>query len=219
MKTMRSATMPTKFILVVSILLICSACSVSVSPIATPTGIINSEEKSLTETNDGVSFTVKLDQLSYAPYELVDNITSFHVNINNQTENPISFPSSAFLLKDGNGQQYRSITPERVREIVSKDSVYLIPYPYVGYYYLEDQARVAYQDTFSSSLPFYAEYHPQDIFTRALTEEPVLKNSKASGLVYFIADLERTNYAEILIFPNLEASGEPLLKFPFAIEK
>jgi len=211
--------MSTKFILVVSILLICSACSVSVSPIATPTGIINSEEKSLTETNDGVSFTVKLDQLSVAAYELVDNITSFHVNINNQTESPISFPSTAFLLKDGNGQQYRSITPERVREIVSKDSVYLIPYPYVGYYYLEDQARVAYQDTFSSSLPFYAEYHPQDIFTRALTEEPVLKNSQASGVVYFIADLERTNYAELLIFPNLEASGEPLLKFPFAIEK
>jgi hypothetical protein len=211
--------MQMKLFLVVSNLLICSACSVSVSPIATPTGTINPEEKSLTETHDGVSFTVKLDQLSVSPYELVDNITSFHVNINNQTESPISFPSRAFLLKDGNGQQYRSITPERVREIVSKDSVYLIPYPYVGYYYLEDQARVAYQDTFSSSLPFYAEYHPQDIFTRALTEEPVLKNSKASGLVYFIADLERTNYAEILIFPNLEASGEPLLKFPFAIEK
>ncbi|MFC1779069.1 hypothetical protein ACFLZU_01840 [Thermodesulfobacteriota bacterium] len=211
--------MPTKFILVVSILLLCSACSVSVSPIATPTGIINPEDNSLTETHDGVSFTVKLDQLSFGPYQQVDNITSFHVNINNQTESQISFPSSAFLLKDGNGRQYRSITPERVREIVSKDSVYLIPYPYVGYYYLEDQARVAYQNTFSSSLPFYAEYHPQDIFTRALTEEPLLKKSNASGLVYFIADLERTNYAELLVFPDQEASGEPLLKFPFAIKK
>jgi len=219
MKKTRSATMPTKFILVVSILLLCSACSVSVSPIATPTGIINPEDNSLTETHDGVSFTVKLDQLSFGPYQQVDNITSFHVNINNQTESQISFPSSAFLLKDGNGRQYRSITPERVREIVSKDSVYLIPYPYVGYYYLEDQARVAYQNTFSSSLPFYAEYHPQDIFTLALTEEPLLKNSNASGLVYFIADLERSNYAELLIFPDQEASGEPLLKFPFAIKK
>jgi len=219
MKNTRSATMPTKFILVVSILLLCSACSVSVSPIATPTGIINPEDNSLTETHDGVSFTVKLDQLSFGPYQQVDNITSFHVIINNQTESQISFPSSAFLLKDGNGRQYRSITPERVREIVSKDSVYLIPYPYVGYYYLEDQARVSYQDTFSSSLPFYAEYHPQDIFTRALTEEPLLKKSNASGLVYFIADLERSNYAELLIFPDQEASGEPLLKFPFAIKK
>jgi hypothetical protein len=215
MKKTRSATMPTKLILAVSILFICSACSVSVSPIATPTGVINPADNSLTETHDGMSFTVKLDQLSFGPYQQVDNITSFHVNINNQTESQVSFPSGAFLLKDGNGRQYRSITPERVREIVSKDSVYLIPYPYVGYYYLEDQARVAYQDTFSSSLPFYAEYHPQDIFTLALTEEPVLKNSNTSGLVYFIAD----HYAELLIFPNQEASGEPLLKFPFAIEK
>jgi len=211
--------MRTKFFLVVSILLLCSACSVSVTPIATPTGTINPEEKSLTETHDGVSFTVKLDQLSVAPYQNVDNITSFHVNINNQTEKQISFPSRAFLLKDGNGRQYRSITPERVREIVSKDSVYLIPYPYVGYYYLEDQARVSYENTFSSSLPFYAEYHPQDIFTNALTEEPILKASSASGVVYFISNIEQSNYAELLVFPDQEASGDPLLKFPFAIEK
>ena len=90
--------MRTNFLLVVSILLLCSACSVSVSPIATPNGTINLEDKSLTETHDGVSFTVKLDQLSVSPYELVENITSFHVNINNQTDSPISFPSRAFLL-------------------------------------------------------------------------------------------------------------------------
>ena len=211
--------MQTKFILSILILFICSACSVSVSPIATSTGTINSEDQSITETRDDVSFTVKLDQLSVGPYQLVDNVASFQVKINNQTERSVSFPSKAFLLKDGDGQQYRSITPERVREIVSKDAVYLIPYPYVGYYYLEDQMRVSYQDTFSSSLPFYAEYHPQDIFTRALTEEPILQNSSASGLVYFIANLEKTNYVELLIYPNQEASGEPLVKFPFAIEK
>jgi hypothetical protein len=216
---MRSAAMRTKFFLVVSTFLLCSACSVSVAPIATPTGVINPEEKSLTETHEDVSFTVKLDQLSVAPYQHVDNIASFHVDINNQTTSQVSFPSRAFLLKDGNGRQYRSILPEKVREIVSKDSVYLIPYPYVGYYYLEDQARFASDNTFASSLPFYAEYHPQDIFTNALTEEPILKSSSASGVVYFITNLEQSNYVELLVFPNQEATGEPLLKFPFAIEK
>ena len=154
-----------------------------------------------------------------APYPMVDNITSFHVTIDNRTAEQVSFPSQAFILKDGSDRQYRSITPERVREIVSKDTVYLIPYPYVGYYYLHDQAKVANADTFSSSLPFYAEYHPQDIFTRALTEEPILKGSKVAGLVYFIADLERSNYAELLVFPDKETSGEPLAKFQFSIEK
>ncbi|NIP49252.1 MAG: hypothetical protein GWO30_04410, partial [Gammaproteobacteria bacterium] len=166
-----------------------------------------------------VAFTVKLDELSVASYQMVNNITSFHVSIDNRTGNAISFPSSAFLLKDGSGQQFRSITPEKVREIVSKDTVYLIPYPYVGYYYLEDQAMMAHENAFESSMPFYAEYHPQDIFTRALTEEPILKNSKASGVVYFIADLERSDYAELLVFSNGKVAGEPIAKFPFAITK
>lgn len=211
--------MRTSYIVIFLILLLCSACSVNVAPIATPTGIINPVEKSISETRNGVTFTVKLDELSVGAYPMVDNITSFHVTIDNRTEEQISFPTQAFLLKDGNDRQYRSVTPERVREIVSKDTVYLIPYPYVGYYYLEDQARVSNADTFSSSLPFYAEYHPQDIFTRALTEEPILRNSKVAGLIYFIADLERTNYAELLVFTDKATSGEPLAKFPFSIEK
>lgn len=208
-----------KILFAVLTLLLCSACSVKVAPIATATGTINQEEQSITEVRDGVAFTVKVDELSVAPYQIVNNITSFHVEIDNQTDQPVSYPSKAFLLKDGNGQQYRSVTPEKVREIVSKDTVYLIPYPYVGYYYLEDQAMVTHADTFSSSMPFYAEYHPQDIFTRALTEEPILKKSKAAGVVYFIADLERSNYAELQVYSGGDATGEPLLKFPFAIEK
>ena len=52
-----------------------------------------------------------------------------------------------------------------------------------------------------------------------LTEEPILKGSKVGGLVYFIADLERSDYAELLVFPNQEVSGEPLAKFPFSIKK
>ncbi len=208
-----------KILFAVLTLLLCSACSVKVAPIATATGTINQEEQSITEVRDGVAFTVKVDELSVAPYQIVNNITSFRVEIDNQTDQPVSYPSKAFLLKDGSGQQYRSVTPEKVREIVSKDTVYLIPYPYVGYYYLEDQAMVTHADTFSSSMPFYAEYHPQDIFTRALTEEPILKKSKAAGVVYFIADLERSNYAELQVFSGGDATGEPLLKFPFAIEK
>lgn len=200
-------------------LLFCSACSVSVAPIATATGTINPDDNSITETRNGVAFTVKLDEMSVGAYPQVDNITSFHVAIDNRTDGQVSFPSQAFLLKDGDNRQYRSITPERVREIVSKDTVYLIPYPYVGYYYLEDQARVSHADSFSSSRPFYAEYHPQDIFTRALTEEPIMKGSKVGGLVYFIADLERSDYAELQVFPNQKVSGEPLAKFPFSIKK
>lgn len=206
------------FIAVLLLLLFCTACSVSVVPVATSTGTINPEDKSITETRNGVVFTVKLDSLSVAPEHMIDNITSFHVTVDNRTDRQITFPPQAFVLKDSGNRQYRSISPERVREIVSKDMVYLIPYPYVGYYYLEDQARVTHADTFSSSLPFYAEYHPQDIFTRALTAQPILKGAKVSGLVYFIADLERADSAELMVFPDEGTTGEPLASFTFSIK-
>lgn len=208
-----------KFLAGILTLLLCSACGATVSPIATPTGTINVEEKSITEIRENVAITVKLDEFSVAPYQMVDNITSFWVEIDNQSDQQVSYPSKLFLLKDGNRKQYRTISPERVREIVSKDTVYLIPYPYVGYYYLEDHMSAAHNEAFSSSAPFYAEYHPQDIFTRALTEEPVLQDSKVSGAIYFLADMEKTDFAEVQIFPDETLSGEPSLRFPFAIEK
>lgn len=210
---------PVTHLLFLAAMLLLSACSVKVVPQPTATALLNPADNSLTESFDGVAVTARLDQLSVQPYQLVDNLTSFHVTIDNRTEKPVELPIDAFMLKDGEGRQYSAITPERVREIVSKDTVYLIPYPYVGYYYLEDQERGAFQQTMASSLPFYAEYHPQDIFTRALPAGPVLPHSKSSGVIYFIADLTLANRAELLLYPGSRVQGEPRYRFPFSIEK
>lgn len=199
--------------------LFCSACSVKVVPQPTSTAVLGTVDGSLTESHDGVIITSRLDQLSVQPYQLIDNLTSFHITIDNQTDKQIVVPIEAFVLKDGEDSQYRTIAPERVREIVSKDTVYLIPYPYVGYYYLNDQEKSAFQQTMTSSLPFYAEYHPQDIFTRALPAGPVLPHSSVSGVIYFIVDLTRTDRAELLLYTNPQMLGEPRYRFPFRIEK
>jgi hypothetical protein len=199
--------------------LVCSACSVKVVPLPTSTAILGSVEGSLTESHDGITIISRLDQLSVQPYQLVDNLTSFHITIENQTNKQISIPIESFVLKDGDGMQYRTITPERVREIVSKDTVYLLPYPYIGYYYLDDQERGGFHQTMTSSLPYYAEYHPQDIFTRALPTGPVLPHSNVSGVIYFIVDLTRTDRAELLLYTTPQLQGEPRYRFPFSIEK
>lgn len=205
--------------LLVLLTLLMTACAVKVTPQATATARVNSADSSISETRDGVTVTARLDQLTLAPYQMVDNITSFHILVDNQTSLPVRFPVEHIVMRDADGRQYQTITPERVREIVSKDTVYLIPYPYVGYYYLEDQMKVSQFDTFSSSLPFYAEYHPQDIFTRALPQTPILAGSKISGVIYFIVDLERTSGVQLLIFDNPEARGEPRYLLPFSVEK
>ncbi len=212
--------MRTSIILAVLAASLCSACgSTRVLPMATPTGKLNVAEQSITEVRDGVAFTVKLDAMSVPSHPMVDSVAAFNVTIDNRNDSPLSFPPQAFVLKDGEGMQYRSVSPEQVREIVSKDTVYLIPYPYVGYYYLKDQVKVSEGDRFSSELPYYAEYHPQHLFTRALPEGPVLGKSKISGNVYFITELTKSNRVDLLLFPNAEITGTPLVVFPFAVEK
>ena len=200
-------------------LLLCTACAAKVVPQPTATARLDPVDGSLTEVQDGVAVSVRVDQLAVQPYQLVDNLASFHVMLDNRTDRPVTFPLEAFVVRDGQGRQYRAISPEKVREIVSRDTVYLIPYPYVGYYYLEDQQRGAFTQTMASSLPFYAEYHPQDLFTRALPAGPVLPVSKAAGVVYFTVDPLRVGRVELLVFPDAELSGEPRYRFPFAVEK
>jgi hypothetical protein len=197
----------------------CSACSVKIVPQPTATALLNPADNSLTETHDGIAITARLDQLSLQPYQLVDNLSAFHLTIDNQTGEQVTFPAAGVVLKDAAGRQYRSITPERVLEIVSKDTVYLIPYPYVGYYYLEDQKEWESTQAMASSLPYYAEYHPQDIFVRALPAGPVLPRAKVAGVVYFIAELTGTEGFELLVYPNSQLQGEPRYRFPFNVEK
>lgn len=195
------------------------ACAPKIVPMPTATALLNPADQSLTETRDGVAVSARIDQQSVQPYQLTDNLTSFQVSIDNRTGRQVTIPVEAFVLRSGDGQQYRPITPERVREIVSKDTVYLIPHPYVGYYYLQDQERYAHENTMTSSLPYYAEYHPQEIFTRALPVGAVLPQSKVSGVIYFVADLTRMPGFELQLFADDKTQGNPLYRFPFAVEK
>ena len=80
-------------------LLLCTACGATISPIATPAGTINLEEKSITEIREDVAITVKLDELSVAPYQMVDNITSFLVEIDNISNRQVSYPSKILIIK------------------------------------------------------------------------------------------------------------------------
>jgi len=202
-----------------AILCCTTACSVKVVPQATASAVFNPADNSLTEAHDGVAVTARLDQLSLQPYQLIDNLTTFYLVVDNQSGQPVLFPTDGIVLKAADGRQYPSITPERVREIVSKDTVYLIPYPYVGYYYLEDQKQWEADQAMASSLPYYAEYHPQDIFTRALPAGPILPGAKAAGVVYFIVDLTGTTGFELLVYPSAALQGEPRYRFPFSVEK
>ncbi len=195
-------------------------CGVAVVPKPTPSAVLNPADNSLTEAKDGVSVTARVQDLEVAPYEMVDNITSFYIVIDNGSGQEISLPLESFLLIDDEGNQYRPIEPGNIQEVVSRDSTYLIPYPYVGYYYLEDKEKSAFFNTFSSSLPYYAENYPQDIYTEALPSGTVIPGAKISGLVYFVIDLATRSGIELRVYrPGTPETAPSDYKFPFSIEK
>ncbi len=198
--------------------LLLAGCGITVKPQAGG-GYTANPDNSLTAEKNGIVVTVGVQDLEVAPYRMVDNITSFRVVIDNQTGRELKIPLDAFVLIDDQGQQYRPIRPEKVRDIVKKDSSYLIPYPYVGYYYLEDREKTAQYDTFQSNRPFYTQNYPQDIFTQAFPEDTILPEAKIAGLVYFVVDLSGKKSFELRLYTQSDQSGPPDFRFPFIIEK
>ncbi|QSV47440.1 hypothetical protein JZM60_13985 [Geobacter benzoatilyticus] len=197
-----------------------SGCSLKVVPQQVSQGVIDPADNSQTVTRDGIAVKVANSDREMYSYNLDGTVTAFDVTIHNQTRQEISFGTDSFVLLDDQNRQYLPLTPERVKEIVSRDSYYLIPYPYVGFYYLEDYERTSsYTDT-GSQLPYYYEVYPQDIYTRALNASAIIPGAKAEGLVYFRIDLASTKEMKLLVFrKGTPKSAAPDFTFPFLISK
>lgn len=195
-------------------------CGVTVVPGKIFSGTVNPEDNSIAQQKGPLKITVRVQDLEYAPYRLVNNITTFHVAIRNDGSESLSVPLESFVLVDGKGNQYRPMAPGEVRKIVRRQSAYLIPYPYVGFYYLEDAEKSAFFNTFTSSLPYYAENYPQETFTEALPAGDILPGSRISGLLYFVVDLSTKEKVELRVYlPGTPPSAPADLVFPFSIEK
>lgn len=208
------------FVALVGLTLLLAGCGIKIVPQPTEIGLINPADRSIAINRDGIIVSARVQDLEVAPYRMVDNITSFYVVIDNRTKGEVSLPVSSFVLLDQDNRQYRPIHPAEVQAIVSRDSTYLIPYPFVGYYYLEDQHKAAVFNTFSSSLPYFAENHPQDLYTEALSETPILPGALISGKVYFVIDLFAQKKVELRLYPPGADTARPApYVFPFSIEK
>jgi hypothetical protein len=204
----------------VGLTLLLAGCGIKIVPQPTAGGIINPADRSIAINREGIIVSARVQDLEVAPYRMVDNITSFYVVIDNRSTQEVLLPVTSFVLLDQDNRQYRPIHPGEVQAIVTRDSTYLIPYPFVGYYYLEDQQKGAVFNTFSSSLPYFAENHPQDLHTEALRETPILPGALISGKIYFVIDLATHKKVELRLYPPGTDTTRPAhYVFPFSIEK
>ncbi len=191
-----------KLLLALLPLLMLSGCGgVMVMPSPDAAGQINARELSITQSHEQISVTAQVMDLEVRPYQMAQNICSFKILIRNDRDQKIYLPAERFVLTDSKGNQYRPVSPEKIRQLVADLDPYLIPYPYVGYYYEGDSERARVRNTFNSEVTYFPTKNPQNISLEALPDGQVEPGKQISGLVYFLADLRGMEAF------NLEASA------------
>ncbi len=176
------------FLLIVLFFL--SGCGgVAIIPRPDSSGQINAADLSITQTNEMVEVSSRVMDLEVRPYQMEQNICSFMFTVKNNRDSKIYLPAERFILSDSKGNQYRPVTPDKIREIVAELDPYLIPYPYVGYYYEGDAERGKIRNEFNSEARYFPTKNPQNISLEALPDGKVEPGKQISGLIYFLADL------------------------------
>lgn len=208
-------------ILMLLIAVLCAGCSsVKVIPEQSGNGRINASDNSQTIMGNGVEVTARVDETGINSYNLETTVTSFFISIKNATDREIAFGDDSYVLVDESGLQYSLLTPENVRAMLKKDSYYLVPYPYVGFYYLDDYEKTSAYNQINSALPYYYELYPQDIYTKALQPITVIPGMKVEGLTYFKIDPAAHQHVTLLVFrKGASKSSPPDFSFPFKIVK
>ncbi len=201
-------------------LTVLAGCSIKIVPDNVSNGIVNVKDNSITLSRDTTVVTVAPVDSDMINYNLESMVASFSVEIQNNGDKEISFENESFVLIDSDKRQYYSLTPDKIRQMLAKDSYYLLPYPYVGFYYLEDYELAAYKNSTNSNLPYYFEIRPQDIYTKALPAEVIIPNSKIRGLVYFNVDIATLSSFRINMYSKgASKSSEPAFVFPYKVVK
>ena len=110
--------------------------------------------------------------------------------------------------------------PAKVKELLTKDTFYLIPYPYVGFYYLEDYEKSTYTNRQSSNFPYYYEVHPEEIFSKAFALGPIIPQANVTGLVYFKLDPAEHKQLKLQVYKKGTPKTAPAdFTIPFAVQK
>lgn len=213
---MKRAVIP----IVLFLTLFTGCASVKVIPEVVPGGSINLKDNSQSISRDNLLITIAPAEADMVNYNIEGIVASFYVAIQNEGHSVVNFAQDSFILIDSDKRQYYPLTPEKIREMMAKDTYYLLPYPYVGFYYLEDYERAQFKNSTSSNLPYYFELHPQELFTKALPVDPVIPKAGIRGLLYFHTDLQSLTSFSINVYKNGTAkSAPPDFIFPFKVVK
>jgi len=206
------------FVLLMTALSGCGGFKVVPQPVES--GVIDVKENSVKVIRQNVAVTAVYEPIELYSQNLTGYVAAFRVSIDNGTDTELIIEPDSFMLLDDQNQQYFALMPAKVKEILTKDSYYLIPYPYVGFYYLEDYEKSTMVSTQSSSLPYYYEVHPEELFAKAFSLGTIIPHASVSGLVYFKIDPAEHKQMKLLVYKKGTPKSAPAdFMIPFAVQK
>ena len=204
------------------VLLFClTACSATLIAPQTQVGSqIDMAGERISQVEKGVQLAVKLHEVTVRPSPTDQNYVSFWVEVTNQRNVQLPLVYTDFLLIDDQGRQYQSVDPAGLVEQLTDTAPYLVPYPYVGFYYLQDSLRAQLDSQFRSESSYFDSRRPEYLASEALPGGSVLPASTVAGAIYFPAELRtmsgfRLRY-QIGALPGQKSFQ---ISLPFTVEK
>ncbi len=133
-----------------------SACStITINPQAQSGSQIDMNGQRILHAEKGVQLAAKVHDVSVRPSPAEQNYASFWVEVTNKRNVLLPLKFSDFVLLDDQGRQYQATDPAELVDLLTVDASYLLPYPYVGYYYLLDSLRGQADNRFNSESAYY----------------------------------------------------------------
>ena len=194
--------------------LLLSGCGVQVVPRTSAQISLDADKKTATATENGLTLSAKVQDLDFGPYTGENNITAFYVKITNNSKEERSVPLAAFMLFDQDRKVYRPLEPDRVTALTRQEANYLIPYPYVGFYYLQDSTDFDYSTQSASSLAYSPQKTPLSAETYALPVGSIPSGANIAGMLFFNIDLYEKKYVDLTLQLQ-NAANVPETKFSF----
>ena len=202
---------------IVFLALLLSGCGVQVVPRTSAQISLDADKETVTATENGLTLSAKVQDLDFGPYTGENNITAFYVKITNNSKEEHSVPLAAFMLFDQDRKVYRPLESDRVTALTRQEANYLIPYPYVGFYYLQDSTDFDYSTQSASSLAYSPPKTPLSADSYALPVGPIPSGANIAGMLFFNIDLYEKKYVDLTL--QLQSTANfPKTKFSFLFD-
>jgi hypothetical protein len=202
------------------LVLLLAGCGVQVVPRSSAQVSLGADKETVTTTVHGLTFSAKVQDLDFGPYTGENNITAFYVKITNDSKKERTVPLAAFMLFDQDRKVYRPLESDRVTALTRQEANYLIPYPYVGFYYLQNSTDFDYATQSASSLAYSPQKSSLSAENYALAVGSIPSGAHIAGMLFFNIDLYEKKFVELTLqLPSDENVPETKFSFLFDVVK